>query len=277
MEKSVASATGRLAIHPRCFSHQRCSIAQRVRKLRICVRSGEDANVDRMKAMQEAMKNPELMKTVQERMNQPEVQQQMAQMQSMMQNQAFMAKAAALKDDPELKPMFDEIKTGGMGAMMKYMNDPQFLAKIGEKMGDIPEAAAPEPQAALQPPEINTILDAARYGDLEALEDFIAIGKGDEKDDNGRSALHYAVAYDQGPAAGVLIEQGADVNAQDSTGNTPLHFAAGYGRLQAVQALISVGADVTIANSDGKTARDVVTDQPKNPLNSHDEIMEKLK
>lgn len=31
----------------------------------------------------------------------------------------------ALREDPEFKQMFEEIQKGGMGAMMKYMNDPK--------------------------------------------------------------------------------------------------------------------------------------------------------
>jgi hypothetical protein len=31
----------------------------------------------------------------------------------------------ALREDPEFKQMFEEIQTGGMGALMKYMNDPR--------------------------------------------------------------------------------------------------------------------------------------------------------
>eukprot|EP00889_Picochlorum_renovo_P002154 jgi/Picre1/29184/NNA_004577.t1 len=113
--------------------------------------------------------------------------------------------------------MFDEIKTGGMAAMMKYMNDPTFLAKIGEKLGDVPMTGEQQEQpaaAAAAPPEINTILDAAQYGDVEAIEDFVAIGKADMTDDLGETPS-LAVAYDQGAAAGALLENGIDVNAAD--------------------------------------------------------------
>lgn len=237
-----------------------------------------DGNQEKMQAMKEAIQNPEVMKAVQEQMQQPEVQQQMQQMSAMMQNQQFMAKAAALKDDPDLKPMFDEIKTGGMAAMMKYMNDPAFLAKIGEKMGDIEEVAGSQQPQVDTPdePEILSILDAARYGDLEAIEDFIAIGKVDSTDDKGRTALHYAVAYDQGPSALLLLENGVDVNAQDSAGNTSLHFAAGYGRLSAVQALLSVGADVGIKNNENQMALELIKAEPRNPLNQNDIILQQL-
>lgn len=237
------------------------------------------ADEDKMKALQDAMNNPELMKTVEERMRQPEVQQEMQSMQAMMSNPEFMARAASLREDPDLKPMFDEIKTGGMAAMMKYMNDPTFLAKIGEKLGDVPMTGEQQEQpaaAAAAPPEINTILDAARYGDVEAIEDFVAIGKADMTDDLGRNALHYAVAYDQGAAAGALLENGIDVNAADSKGNTALHFAAGYGRSSAVKALITVGAQVSAKNNDGQTAADLIKAEPRNPLNQMEEIMKEL-
>jgi ankyrin repeat protein len=119
-------------------------------------------------------------------------------------------------------------------------------------------------------------LDAARFGDVEAIEDFCAIGKAGMTDDEGRSALHYAVAYDQGAAAGALLENGADVNATDAGGNTALHFAAGYGRAAAVNALLTVGADTSIQNNDGKTAKDLILEQPKNPLNAISDVLNRL-
>lgn len=66
---------------------------------------------------------------------------------------------------------------------------PQVLAKIGERLGDVqvqvppPGAAAAAAAAsagrppAADVPEIDNLIDAAKYGDLEAVEDFIAIGK----------------------------------------------------------------------------------------------------
>ncbi len=66
-----------------------------------------------------------------------------------------------LQEDPELKPIFEEIQKGGMGAMMKYMNDATFLAKVGEKLGDVPMSAQPSQQQQAAP-EINTLIDAAR-------------------------------------------------------------------------------------------------------------------
>lgn len=54
------------------------------------------------------------------------------------------------------------------------------------------------------------------------------------------------------------------------------YLPPGYGRPAAVKALLTVGADPTMKNKDGKTAKDVIQEQPKNPLNSMPEIMEAL-
>ena len=70
-----------------------------------------------------------------------------------------------------------------------------------------------------------------RYGDTEAVEDFLAIGKDvNMVDDQLRTALHYAVAYAQMEAFEALLQGGADLERADVKANTPLHYAAGYGR-----------------------------------------------
>ena len=44
---------------------------------------------------------------------------------------------------------------------------------------------------------------------------------------------------------GLLIDHGANVNAQDDTKSTPLHLASSMGSIETVQLLIEHGADVT--------------------------------
>ncbi len=245
-----------------------------------------------MAAMQDAMKDPAVaqqMAALEEQMKNPQVQNEMAMMQQMMSNPQYMQRMAELREDPELAPIFEEIKAGGMGAMMKFMNDPTFLSKIGEKLADLDlpgmansapvpvnQAAAAASAAPAAPVVVNNILDAAKYGDIEACEDYMAIGKGDLRDENGRGCLHYAVAYDQGAAAGVLLENKADLEAVDAGGNTPLHYAAGYGRGEAVKALVRAGANVSTKNGDGQTAAELIRGEPRNPLNIDTEIMAML-
>jgi Ankyrin repeats (3 copies) len=271
--------------------HHQTSRNARFSNIRVAAASNED-EAAQMAALQEAMKDPAVaaqMQAMEEQMKNPQVQQEMAAMQQMMSNPQYMQRMAELREDPELAPIFEEIKAGGMGAMMKFMNDPAFLSKIGEKLGDLDlpgmsagAAAPPVPMnaaaaaASAPPPVVNNILDAAKYGDVEAVEDYMAIGKGDLRDENGRGCLHYAVAYDQGAAAAALLDNGADVSAVDAGGNTPLHYAAGYGRGNAVKALVRVGADVNLKNGDGQTAAELIRGEPRNPLNTDAEIMAML-
>lgn len=108
------------------------------------------------------------MKQMQEMMSKPEMQQQLAEMQAYMQNQQMQQRMQELRNDPEFKSMFEEIQKGGMGALMKYMNDPKVLAKIGERVGDVevqppPAAAAAAPSSlGANVPEIDNLFDAAR-------------------------------------------------------------------------------------------------------------------
>eukprot|EP00954_Amorphochlora_amoebiformis_P015903 1248783-Amorphochlora_amoeboformis.AAC.3 len=54
-----------------------------------------------------------------------------------MQNPEFIKRIDSLRADPEMAKIFNEMESGGMEAMMKYYNDPTFLAKLSEKLGDM--------------------------------------------------------------------------------------------------------------------------------------------
>ena len=191
-----------------------------------------------------------------------------------------------LQNDPDLKPMFEEIEKGGMPALMKFMNDPEWLARVGSKMGDVAEmlaagggagggmgagAAAAGARAAAPPaqiPTVNNLFDAAKAGDLEAVEDFVAIGRDvNEVDEGLRTPLHFAVAYGHADIARELLTSGANLEAKERQGNTPLHYACGYGRAELVNLLVGAGADASSENGEGKTPLELVTGEPRNPLN----------
>lgn len=239
--------------------------------------------------MAKAMQDPavaERMKQMQEAMSRPEMQQQMAEMQAYMQNQQVQQRMQALREDPEFKQMFAEIQSGGMGALMKYMNDPKVLAKIGERLGDVqvqvPPAGAAAAAAVRPPaadvPDIDNLVDAAKYGDLEAVEDFIAIGKDvNTGDAEQRTPLHYACGFNHLEIAKMLIDEGAKLEVMDSKGNTPLHYAAGYGRPQLVELLLASGANAAAKNGNGNTPMDLAITDERNPLNQAPEVMEKLR
>lgn len=238
--------------------------------------------------MKKAMADPAIMKKVQEMqaaMANPEVQKQMQAMQAFQQNEALKKRMEELKDDPELAEMFKDIKANGQAAIMKYYNDPKILAKIGSRISDVVpaagvagEAAAGAATAGAAPIEINNLLDAAKYGDIEAVEDFLAIGKDVKmKDAEGRTALHYACGFGHDEIARMLMESGGEVEAEDTKGNTPLHYAAGYGRPDLTRLMVDAGANRSAKNSTGKTPADLVAAAPQNPINQDVDLCKKLR
>ena len=72
-------------------------------------------------------------------------------------------------------------------AMISYVSNSDMPPRRAQAAA---EAAAGSGGAAPPAPEVNDLLDAAKYGDMEAVEDFIAIGKDvNMKDDVGRTPL----------------------------------------------------------------------------------------
>ena len=200
---------------------------------------------------------------------------------------------AALKDDPDFQDFFNDVQKNGPSAMMKYSNDAAFLKKLNDKLGgeeairaavggDIPGSAPGAAPAEPAPaPEVETLHDAARYGDIEAIEDFIAVGKDvNARDSSQRTPLHYAIAFGRGETGeeifNALIEADSDLTAVDEKKNTPLHYACGYGKTFAVRALLEKGCDVTAKNGTGKTPLDLVKLEEKNPINEEADLLEKL-
>lgn len=65
----------------------------------------------------------------------------------------------------------------------------------------------------------------------------------DETGEIGQTALHIAVARDDIEVVRVLINAGANVEAETLSGLTPLHVAAGSGSARSTKALLDAGAD----------------------------------
>jgi len=55
---------------------------------------------------------------------------------SMAQSKDLQEKLRVLRHDPELEPTFNEIAKEGPAAMIKYYTDPEFLRKVGDRLGD---------------------------------------------------------------------------------------------------------------------------------------------
>jgi len=187
---------------------------------------------------------------------------------------------ARIKEDPSLKPILDEIETGGPAAMMKYWNEPEVLQKLGQAMG-MPTSGVAASSTELSGPEEaeeesgyedeSVVHHTASNGDVGGLKNALAAGADkDEEDLEGRRALHFACGYGEVKCAQVLLEAGAAVDALDKNKNTALHYAAGYGRNECVALLLENGAAVTLQNLDGKTPIDVAK------LNNQEEVLKLL-
>lgn len=110
---------------------------------------------------------------------------------------------------------------------------------------------APKPQAKAPHP----LHEAALAGDIEKVKSLISRGADvNEKDEGGRTALHYACEKGHAEVARLLINQGARINVTTAMmASTPLHYAVMRGDKQTVELLLSKGADINAKNRDGST------------------------
>jgi hypothetical protein len=76
----------------------------------------------------------------------------------------------------------------------------------------------------------------------------------DERDANGRTALHWAATNGHVEMLQVLVELGADKDAKNAKGFTPLHTAAVKGHVEAIKALVQLGAQIDAQSASGETS-----------------------
>ncbi|BAV04895.1 hypothetical protein SAMN05421788_113152 [Filimonas lacunae] len=99
-----------------------------------------------------------------------------------------------------------------------------------------------------------TIFEAARSGDLSALQTFIAAGDINRQDERGSTALILASYYNQAAAVSLLLQAHAAMELKDTYGNTALMGAAFKGYLEIVELLLFHGASMHTENKSGATA-----------------------
>jgi len=212
------------------------------------------------KAIEFLKANPEYaqhtMKQFSRVLQNPAMAQQMFRTQAMMSTPEYRKQMAALKEDPELKGMFDEIKKGGPEAIDKYWNDMDMISKISKKMASLKTGA--ENGQKQEDVKMDSLEAAAKLGDAEAVKKYIADGADvNKKDGRGITPLGVAVGFNRIDAVKELLAGGADVSLTDNQGNTALHYAAGYGRVECVDMLMKGGADPKAMNMNNQTPLDV--------------------
>lgn len=158
----------------------------------------------------------------------------------------------ALENDPELAPIFAEIKEGGIEAVMKFWNDEELMLKFSQKMGGLPEELKPAMQKLYETPL--SLHEAARDGDLRACQEFIRKGQPiDAQDSRGVTPLGYAIGKNRIAVVKLLLDGRANPHSVDARGNCGLHYAAGYGRKELVEYLVRTNANVNQVNAEGQT------------------------
>jgi ankyrin repeat protein len=102
------------------------------------------------------------------------------------------------------------------------------------------------------------LLDAVKAEDLDSVTAALSAGADvNELDPSTLTALHMAASRGAVDIAGLLINAGADVNAQAGSGQglvRPLHLATQFNRPAVVALLLQHGADVDATTSRGETA-----------------------
>eukprot|EP00200_Dunaliella_tertiolecta_P011503 CAMPEP_0202384432 /NCGR_PEP_ID=MMETSP1127-20130417/55235_1 /ASSEMBLY_ACC=CAM_ASM_000462 /TAXON_ID=3047 /ORGANISM="Dunaliella tertiolecta, Strain CCMP1320" /LENGTH=140 /DNA_ID=CAMNT_0048984259 /DNA_START=78 /DNA_END=497 /DNA_ORIENTATION=+ len=116
----------------------------------------------------------------------------------------------------------------------------------------------------LQAEDTKDLRRAARDGDVGNMEallqkmdiDQINSGAGKaeaQEDEEGMTALHYAVASNNIAGCELLLQKGARVNQKDKLGRRAVHFCVGKGFYTTLVLLIKNGADMNVQDKSGAT------------------------
>ncbi len=118
------------------------------------------------------------------------------------------------------------------------------MAFVAQQLGLAPPPSSPATAQARPRSREEALLEAARRGDVGAVQALLAQGAPvNAANSHGSTALLLAADKGQDAVARLLVERGADLDAHDNFfGQTPLGAALGAGRLDLARFLIEKGA-----------------------------------
>ena len=102
--------------------------------------------------------------------------------------------------------------------------------------------------------QIDSLHDAATWGDLDQLKGLIAKGTDiNARDKEGNTPLMLAASTGHKAIADLLVAEGARIDAKNNKRNTALHGAAAAGHTTVADLLIAKGAEINGKNEGGDT------------------------
>ncbi|XP_048576704.1 ankyrin repeat and SAM domain-containing protein 6-like isoform X2 [Nematostella vectensis] len=120
----------------------------------------------------------------------------------------------------------------------------------------------PQSRGQNQKPFRPSIIEAAKNGDMQNIKNLLEVNQNDinASDDDGATPLIFACMGGHHNVAQLLLDRGANIDAQDKiSGWTALMQATYYGHRLLVKLLIESGANVNIQAKDGSTAFDMAS------------------
>jgi ankyrin repeat protein len=96
----------------------------------------------------------------------------------------------------------------------------------------------------------NALLKASKNGNEIIVRELLSLGRVSlkAKDPNGQTALHLAVSYNHKSIVRILLDKGADTEAEQSSGEKPLYLAAIAGYQSIVELLVEFNANIESLN-----------------------------
>lgn len=115
--------------------------------------------------------------------------------------------------------------------------------------------------------DMTTLMEAAMEGDTETIQAELQNGADiDVMDEEGSSALHWALWFGENEAAQLLVEEGSDLNLCDYEGYSPLMIAVFNEDVEMAAFLLENGATPTLEDIYGMTAYDYAVEYENEEL-----------